>query len=477
MTQRRSNKPTEYNHDISAMVYGKMLPQAVPIEEIVLGSLLIDKDSFFIVAEILRAASFYKPAHAIIFEAMLRLFEKSEPIDIVTVYESLNKSGQLETIGGIGYLVDLSNKVSSAANVEYHARIISQKYIQRELIKVSTIVMNDCFEDTKDVFDIIGSFEVMLMDVNKQVDRGRIKSNWEIMKSVEEGRIAPSGFYLTDNEDFNKLLGRAERGELITLAGRPGMGKSLIGSTEIPIHVGITLKKKVLIWSLEMPSEQVWIRIMCALSSLTYQEVKYGNLSQEQRQRYDVAAMQIIESGIKIVDTVGVTMTDIRALAHQMKMTEGLDMIALDYGMLLENMGRDDYRLEIGKSTRMMKRVAKELEVPFLNLWPLPKDVDKRPDKRPRLADLMESASVEADSDIVIFVWAPENYHLTEVQVNGKAIDTKDTIVFIKEKHRQGKVGCTHTAIEWPHFRLRALSGKERAQEAGFEVEPEQLPF
>jgi len=225
-------KPIKPDSDLTALVYGKMLPQAVPIEEIVLGSLLIDKDAFSVVVEVLRPVSFYKPAHGMIFEAMLHLFEKSQPIDIVTVYEALNKTGQLESIGGIGYLVDLSNKVSSAANLEYHARIIAQKFIQRELIRVSTTVINDSFEDTKDVFDLLDDAESSLFDITQQnLNRSyeqlgslavEAQKQIEVVSKREGGLLGvPSGF-----NELDKITSGWQNSDLIIVAARPGMGKT-----------------------------------------------------------------------------------------------------------------------------------------------------------------------------------------------------------------------------------------------------------
>jgi len=434
-------KPIKPDSDLTALVYGKMLPQALPIEEIVLGSLLIDKDAFSVVVEVLRPVSFYKPAHGMIFEAMLHLFEKSQPIDIVTVYEALNKSDQLETIGGIGYLVDLSNKVSSAANLEYHARIIAQKFIQRELIRVSTNVINDSFEDTKDVFDLLDDAESSLFEITQQnLNRSyeqlgslavEAQKQIEIVSKREEGLLGvPSGF-----NELDKITSGWQKSDLIIVAARPGMGKTAF-TLALARNAAVDHRRPVAIFSLEMASLQLTQRLISMESEISGTKLRNAQLAEYEWQQLHTTVEKLSDIPIFVDDTPAINIFELRAKCRRLKMQHDVQLIVIDYLQLMSG-GPDQRRgtreQEISSISRALKAMAKELDVPVIALSQLSRAVETRGGlKRPQLSDLRESGAIEQDADLVLFIYRPDYYDVEDPSV------PQGLAEIIVAKHRNG---------------------------------------
>lgn len=424
--------------------YGKVQPQALPLEEVVLGALMIDKDALPVVLDILRGASFYKKAHQLIYDAMLHLFEGSQPIDILTVHEALTKAGQIEEIGGVSYLVDLSNKVGSAANIEYHARIIAQKHIQRELIRVSTIIINDSFADTKDVFQLLDDAESSLFDITQQnLSRSyerlgslalRAQKQWELVSQREEGLSGvPTGF-----TELDKITSGWQRSDLIIIAARPGMGKTAF-ALALARNAAVDYKRPVAIFSLEMSSLQLTQRLISLESEISGTKLRNAQLAEYEWQQLHTTVEKLSEVPIFVDDTPAINIFELRAKCRRLKMQEDIQLIIVDYLQLMSGVPdqkRGNREQEISTISRSLKGMAKELDVPVIALSQLSRAVETRGGiKRPQLADLRESGAIEQDADLVFFIYRPDYYDLDDPSV------PKGLAELILAKHRNGALG------------------------------------
>jgi replicative DNA helicase len=490
----KSIKP---DSDLTALVYGKMQPQAVPVEEIVLGSLLIDKDAFSVVVEVLRPSSFYKPAHGMIYEVMQHLFEKQQPIDIVTVYEALNKADQLETIGGIGYLVDLSNRVSSAANLEYHARIIAQKFIQRELIRVSTSIINDAFEDTKDVFDLLDDAESNLFDITQQnLNRSydhlgslavAAQKQIELVSKREEGLLGvPSGF-----AELDKITSGWQKSDLIIVAARPGMGKTSF-TLALARNAAMDYRRPVALFSLEMASLQLTQRLISMESEISGTKLRNAQLAEYEWQQLHTTVEKLTDVPIFIDDTPAINIFELRAKCRRLKMQHDVQLIIIDYLQLMS--GAPDQRRgtreqEISSISRALKGMAKELEVSVIALSQLSRAVETRGGvKRPQLSDLRESGAIEQDADLVLFIYRPDYYDVEDPTLPQGLAEV------IVAKHRNGALGTVNLRfvnkfakfVDMQEIDFDAVPGGDLFKEGGSNVitrssrineDDEEIPF
>src|SRR5690606_16437480 len=300
-------KPIRSDNDLTNLVYGKVQPQAVQIEEVVLGALMLDKDAMSVVLDILRPDSFYKKQHGVIFEAMRQLFDRSQPVDILTVHEALKKSGQLEFVGGIGYLVELTNKVASAANLEFHARIIAQKHIQRELIRVSTSTITDAFEDTKDVFQMLdeaesGLFEITQQNLNRRYSRigdlaVRAQKELETLSKKAEGLTGvPTGF-----TELDRITNGWQKSDLIIVAARPGMGKTAF-TLALARNAALEYTRPVAFFSLEMSALQLTHRLMSMVAEIPGDKLRNAKLEEYEWQQLNTAVERFSEVPIFIDD-------------------------------------------------------------------------------------------------------------------------------------------------------------------------------
>lgn len=395
------------SEELSDYVFGKVPPQALPLEEAVLGAIMLDKDAFSVVLDILYEESFYADGHQLIYKAMKRLFERSQPIDMLTVMEELKKEGDLEAAGGPAYLASLTNKVASAANIEYHARIISQKFMQRELIRVSTSIIKNAFEDTTDVFDLLDEAEQGLYGiVQKNMSRsyeqiGSLASKaykqLQELQNKEDGLTGvPSGF-----TDLDRLTSGWQPSDLIILAARPGMGKtSFVLSTAR--NAALEYEKSVAIFSLEMSSVQLAQRIISMDAEVSSSKLRNGNLEKDEMERLVAAIDRISEAKIFIDDTPAINIFELRAKCRRMKMHHGIDLIIIDYLQLMsggsENQ-RGNREQEVSAISRALKGLAKELSVPVIALSQLSRAVEVRGgSKRPQLSDLRESGCLTGDT-------------------------------------------------------------------------------
>ncbi len=428
--------------DLTNLVYGRVQPQANDLEEAVLGGIMLEKDALTVVIDILRPESFYKEHHRIIYKTCLILFEKSQPVDLLTVTEALRKAGKLEEIGGTAFLIDLTNKVGSSANIEFHARIIAQKFIQRELIAVSTQIINDAFEDRKDVFDLLDSAEQGLYEItDKNLRRGyqqlgdlvlRARNQMEtIAQNDLDLTGVPSGF-----EELDQLTNGWQRSDLLILAGRPGMGKTSFTLT-LARNAAVEYGRPVAFFSLEMSSLQLAQRLISMEAEIEGSKMRNAQLEDYEWAQLNRAIEKLSDAPIYIDDTPALNIFELRAKCRRLKQHHKIELIMIDYLQLMTASAGDkrtNREQEISSISRALKGLAKELDVPVIALAQLSRQVETRSttDKRPQLSDLRESGAIEQDADIVSFLYRPEYYKLDEPD------DVPGRTELIIAKHRNG---------------------------------------
>ena len=425
---------------------GKLPPQALDLEEAVLGALMLEKEAVNDVIDILSKESFYKEDHQSIYAAILNLFQNSEPIDILTVTEELRKQGTLDGIGGPFYISQLTNRVASSANIEFHARIISQKYIQRELIRVSSETIKLAFEDTTDVFELLDKAESDLFAVTE----GNIRKNSDEMKDLlgqaikqieeirkQDGGISgvPSGF-----NSIDKVTSGFHPADMVILASRPGMGKTAF-VLSLARNTAVDYKKGVAIFSLEMSSIQLVNRLISGETELPGEKLKKGDLADHEWEQLNAKIGELADAPIFIDDTPALSVFELRAKCRRLKAQHDIQMVIIDYLQLMTVGGdaKGNREQEISTISRSIKGIAKELNIPIIALSQLSRAVETRGgSKRPQLSDLRESGAIEQDADMVLFIYRPEYYGLTEDE-EGNAFLPGQTEIIIA-KHRNGSL-------------------------------------
>ena len=423
---------------------GRIQPQALVPEEGVLGAILLDKDALSVVMDILVPESFYPAKHQIIYKSFLRLFQKSNPVDLITVTEDLKKHGELETVGGPYYLIELTNRVSSAANIEFHARIVAQKYMQRQLITISSKILKDSYEDTTDVFVLIDDSEQAIFNIAQNSLKGFPKQiGSAVMKSLKKVEVAsesedgitgvPSGF-----TDIDRLTSGWQPSDLIIIAARPGMGKTSL-TLSLAKNTAMMFGKGVAIFSLEMSEVQLSDRLLSMESEIQGSAIRSGRLEQHEWQKLHTAAEKISDLPIYIDDTPGIGVMELRAKCRRLKMQHDIQLVIIDYIQLMR--GVDDGKKgnreqEVSAISRSLKGLAKDLNVPVIALSQLSRAVETRGGtKRPQLSDLRESGAIEQDADIVSFIYRPEYYQIVEDE-EGQSLKGVSEIIIAK--HRNG---------------------------------------
>jgi len=431
---------------VIALEKGKIPPQAIDLEEVVLGAMMIDKKGVDEVIDILNADVFYKTGHQHIFDAIHTLFENSEPVDLLTVSAQLRKEQKLEAAGGDFYLVQLTQKVSSSAHIEFHARIILQKYIQRSLIKISNEIIEDSYDETTDVFDLLDTAESKLYEITQ----GNIKRSSETAqqlviqakKKIEE--IAnreglsgiPSGF-----TEVDKLTSGWQPSDLIIIAARPGMGKTAL-TLSMARNIAVQHNIPVAFFSLEMSSVQLITRLISSETGLSSEKLRTGNLEKHEWEQLNVKVKGLETAPLFIDDTPSLSIFDLRAKARRLSSQHGIKLIMIDYLQLMtaggSQKGFGNREQEISTISRNLKALAKELSIPVIALSQLSRAVETRGgSKRPLLSDLRESGAIEQDADIVSFIYRPEYYKIEEWDDDERS-PTDGQAEFIIAKHRNG---------------------------------------
>ncbi len=424
---------------------GKIPPQAIDLEEVVLGAMMIDKKGVDEVIDILHPEVFYKDSHKYIYEAIVQLFESSEPIDLLTVSAQLKKNAKLDVSGGDFYLIQLTQKVSSSAHIEYHARIILQKYIQRELIKISSEIIENAYDETTDVFDLLDNAEAKLYEVTQ----GNIKKSSETAQSLvmqakkkieeisnKEGLSGiPSGF-----DKVDKLTSGWQPSDLIIVAARPGMGKTAL-TLSMARNIAVEANIPVAFFSLEMSSVQLITRLISSETGLSSEKLRTGRLEKHEWEQLNVKVKGLEKAPLFIDDTPSLSIFDLRAKARRLASQHGIKLIVIDYLQLMTAGGSQkggNREQEISTISRNLKALAKELDVPVIALSQLSRAVETRGgSKRPLLSDLRESGAIEQDADIVAFIYRPEYYKIEEWD-DEERTPTQGQAEFIVAKHRNG---------------------------------------
>ncbi len=439
--------------DLGTMVFGKIPPQAKDLEEAVLGAIMLDKGAFDTVVEILKPECFYVEAHQRIFRSMQGLSNKSQPIDILTVAEELRFKEELEMVGGAYYVTKLTNTVVSSANIEAHARIILQKFIQRELIRISGEIIGDAYEDSTDVFDLLDDAESKLFEITNN----HLRKNFDTIDSVlvktiqriedlrhknEDVTGVPSGFPSLDRVTYGW-----QSTDLIILAARPAVGKTALALNLARNAVMSTSKPTpVALFSLEMSAAQLVQRILSAESEIWLEKIARGKLEEhEMKQLYARGIQRLSQAPLFIDDTPALNIFELRAKCRRLKNKHNIGMIIIDYLQLMSGTGENrngNREQEISNISRNLKALAKELSVPIIALSQLSRAVETRGaakdgSKMPQLSDLRESGAIEQDADMVIFMYRPEYYDITSNEMGES--NRGETLIRIA-KHRNGSL-------------------------------------
>jgi replicative DNA helicase len=417
----------------------KIPPQNLAAEQSVIGSMLLDKNAVVRVLELLAPESFYRDAHRYIYEAIIELFDRGEPVDLVTVTEALRKSGKLDQAGGSVYVTDLLNSVPTAANAEYYAKIVEEKALLRRLIESGTAMIGEAFSDPDDVDQVLDRAEKSIFDIALKRSREGFQKIDSVIKKVLDkidalyGKKEAITGTTTGFPDLDKLTAGFQSADLIIIAARPSVGKTAF-ALNIAQEVSIKHKIPVAVFSLEMSKEQLAQRMLCSEAEVNAQQLKTGSLSDTGWKKLTRALGRLSEAPLYIDDSASMTATEIRAKARRLKIEKGLGLVIVDYLQLMRGRERSENRVqEISDIARSLKTLARELDVPVVALSQLSRAVEQRPDRIPRLSDLRESGEIEQTADLVMFIHREDYYNPQSERGNIAEI--------IIAKQRNGPVG------------------------------------
>ncbi len=429
---------------IISLEKGKLPPQVVELEEAVLGAMMIDKKGIDDVIDILSPDAFYDNKHQEIYATIFELFQNSEPIDLLTVSNLLKKNGKLEFVGGDFFLIRLTQKVASSAHIEFHARIILQKYIQRRLISISSEIIENAYDESTDVFDLLDDAEGKLFEVTQ----GNLKKSSEdagslvkqALKKIQEiGNQEGMSGLATGFTKLDALTSGWQPSDLVIIAARPGMGKTAF-VISMAKNMAIDFNHGVAVFSLEMSSVQLITRMISSETGLTSEKLRKGNLAPHEWEQLNVKVKKLSDAPIFIDDTPSLSIFDLRAKARRLVSQHDVKIIVIDYLQLMTAGGKagGNREQEISMISRNLKALAKELAVPVIALSQLSRAVETRGgSKRPLLSDLRESGAIEQDADIVSFIFRPEYYGMTEWD-DDEHTPCEGQGEFIVAKHRNG---------------------------------------
>lgn len=428
--------------------FGHLQPQAIDIEKVVLGALMIDKDAFTVVSEIIKPETFYEARHQKIYEAVQSLNLQEKPVDIMTVTEELRHKGTLEDVGGPAYVVELSSQVASSAHIEYHAHILAQKFLARQLIQFASMIETDAFDETVDVDDLMQKAEGALFEISQknmlqdyvQIDTIVDQAHQLLLQaSNREGGLTgvPSGFRKLDD-----ITAGWQPSDLVIIAGRPAMGKTSF-ALSIAKNVAVDYRKPIAFFSLEMNNVQLVNRLISNVCSIPGNKILNGQLTPDEWERFDSNIRKMQGAPIYVDDTPGLSIFELRTKARRLVREHGIELLMIDYLQLMNANGMrfNSRQEEVSTISRSLKGLAKELNIPVLALSQLSRAVEQRdgPEgKRPQLSDLRESGAIEQDADMVLFVHRPEYYHILQDE---KGNDLHGMAQIIIAKHRKGATG------------------------------------
>ncbi|PIC85714.1 MULTISPECIES: replicative DNA helicase [unclassified Sporosarcina] len=415
-------------------------------EQSVLGAIFLEPQALITASEILMPEDFYRIAHKKIFETMLVLNDRGQPVDLVTIAEELKVKNELEDVGGISYITELANAVPTAANIVYYANIVDEKALLRRLIRVATDIVEDGYTREDEVEALLGEAEKKMMEVSNRKNAGDFRhikdvlvetyDNIELLHT-RKGDVTgiPTGF-----RDLDKITAGFQRNDLIIVAARPSVGKTAF-ALNVAQNVATKTEENVAIFSLEMGAEQLVMRMLCAEGNIDAQVLRTGNLEADDWRKLTMAMGSLSNAGIFIDDSPGLRVNEIRSKCRRLQQEHGLGMVMIDYMQLIMGSGRgsDNRQQEVSEISRSLKALARELKIPVVALSQLSRGVEQRQDKRPMMSDLRESGSIEQDADIVSFLYREDYYD--------KETEMQNMIEIIIAKQRNGPTGTVTLAF------------------------------
>ena len=442
-SRRRARKPQPVDN-----TYGHLQPQALEVEKAVLGALMIDKDAYAVVCETLRPESFYEPRNQMVYQAIMELSMAERPVDILTVTEQLAKDGTLEEVGGPGYVAELSSRVASSANIEFHANIVAQKSLARQLIQFASVIETKAFDETIDVEDLMQEAEGSLFELSQRnmrkdytaidpVIAQAVKTIQNAAKNTDGLTGVSTGYYKLDD-----ITSGWQASDLVIIAGRPAMGKTSF-ALSMAKNIAADLKVPMAFFSLEMSNVQLVNRLISNACEIQGSKILNGQLQRDEWERLDKRINNLLGAPLYIDDTPGLSVFELRTKARRLVREHGVKLIMIDYLQLMNANGMrfSSRQEEVSTISRSLKGLAKELDIPILALSQLNRGVESREGlegKRPQLSDLRESGAIEQDADMVIFVHRPEYYHIYQDD-NGRDLHGMAQIIIAK--HRKGATG------------------------------------
>ncbi|HEY4623281.1 MAG TPA: replicative DNA helicase [Solibacillus sp.] len=437
-------------------------PHNKEAEQSIIGAIFLQPESLIVASERLQPHDFYQTAHQQIFEVMLELSDKGSPVDVVTVSEVFAARKSLEEIGGLSYLLELSNAVPTASNVEYYADIVNEKSILRRLIRTATKIVDDGYMREDEVGELLSDAERSIMEVANKRNasdfrhiEGVLHETFDNIEQMHQNKGDVTGIS-TGYVDLDKMTAGFQRNDLIIVAARPSMGKTAF-ALNIAQNAAVRSKQNVAIFSLEMGAEQLVMRMLCAEGLIDAQRLRTGSLENEDWNKLMLAIGSLSKSGIYIDDSPGLRVNEIRAKCRRLYQESGLDMILIDYLQLIQGSGRpgENRQQEVSEISRSLKALARELKVPVIALSQLSRGVEQRQDKRPMMSDLRESGSIEQDADIVSFLYRDDYYNKEE------DAPPNDLIEIILAKQRNGPTGTVKLAFNKQYNKFSNYTGED----------------
>lgn len=461
--KRRAKKSTNTEGIDDSL--GRVQPQARDFEEAVLAALMIEKDAYSVVSDILSPESFYVHNHQIIYEAIVSLASKQEPIDILTVAEELRRTGNLEKVGDAVFLVSLSEKIASAAHIEYHARIIAQKYLARQLISFSSNVAGRAFDDATDVEDLMQEAESELFELSQRnVKKDVVQINPVIKEAMHLLQIASSrteglSGLQTGFTDLDKITSGWQNSDLIIIAARPAMGKTAF-VLSMAKNMAVDYQYPVALFSLEMSNVQLVNRLIVNTCEIRGEKIKNGQLADYEWEQLDYKIKELYDVPLYIDDTASLSVFELRTKARRLVREKGVKIIIIDYLQLMNANGMNfgSREQEVSMISRSLKGLAKELNIPIIALSQLNRGVEGRTGaegKRPQLSDLRESGAIEQDADMVCFIHRPEYYKILEDDAGNSLAGLAEIII---AKHRNGATGDVRLTFKSEFARFQNIS-------------------
>lgn len=425
-------------------------PQNLEAEQAVLGAIFLEAQALITASDRLMPEDFYRTSHSRIFEVMLDLSDKGEPVDLVTLIDELHRKNWLEEVGGVAYLGDLANAVPTAANVLYYAQIVEEKSLLRRLIRVATSIATESYAAEEEVDSILNDAEKSILEVSRKQTTDEFMNIKDVLIEAFDkiellqhtaGEVTgiPTGF-----QELDRITAGFQKNDLVIVAARPSVGKTAF-ALNISQNVATKTDENVAIFSLEMGADQLVMRMLCAEGNIDAQRLRTGRLEDDDWQRLTMAMGSLSKAGIFIDDTPGIKVKEIRSKCRKLKQEQGLGMVMIDYLQLIQGDARssEGRQQEVSEISRELKGLARELEVPVIALSQLSRGVESRQDKRPMMSDIRESGSIEQDADIVAFLYRDDYYD--------QESEKKDIIEIIIAKQRNGPVGTVELAFVKEH--------------------------